>query len=377
MSRKKCVFFLLICLLALLVYPSAAQDTTPAPDSRVIHQDMVITPVKVATINGNNINVRSAPSRSGDILTQFDQGATLKVVSEQDGWVEVKLLNGTGWIAQSLVTVAEVERPRFSEPTPEVQAAIDEARAFTGRNSDWEPFEWVVGDISLMLVPKGCFKMGEMPNAFEVCFDAPFWVDKYEVTNGQFASLGGEAGRAGAWSDDDRPRERINWFEARAFCELRDSRLPTEAEWEYAARGPSALRYPWGGPFIGDYAVNKDNSDNETAPVGSRPRGRSWVGAQDMTGNVMEWTTSIWGGPADPDAQWAWSGTGYGDYPYDASDGREADTGSRTDVTRVLRGGSLNYGEYQSQSVFRFRFNPDNWNYYIGFRCVRSIDDNG
>ncbi len=375
MCQRKYTVFVMVGLLlgaALIIQTSIAQDSTSTPDSRVVRQDMVTAMVEIATINGDSVNVRSQPSRVGDILTQYDRGATLEIISQQDDWVEVKLLSGTGWIARSLVTVAEVERLRFPEPAPAVQAALDEARAFEGRNSNWEPFEWVVGDISMMLVPAGCFKMGEVPDAFEVCFDAPFWVDKYEVTNGQFASLGGTAGRTGSWSDADRPRERITWFEARRFCELRDSRLPTEAEWEYAARGPSALRYPWGSPFIVVNSVNKDNSDNETAPVGSHPHGSSWVGTQDMSGNVLEWTSSFWGGPEDPNSQWAWSGTGTGDYPYDATDGREADTGSRTDVTRVLRGGSLNYGGYQSQSTYRLRFNPDDWNYYIGFRCVRS-----
>lgn len=369
MRHSKYTFFVTVGLLLGAVLPI---HTSVAQDARVIHQDMVIAPVTVATINGNNINVRGEPSRSGDILTQYNQGASLEVVSEQDDWVEVRLLSGTGWIARSLLIVAEVDRPRFPEPALEVLAAIDEARAFDGRNAAWEPFEWVVGEVSMMLVPPGCFDMGEMPDAFDICFDAPFWVDKYEVTNGQFASLGGTAGRAGSWSAAGRPRERITWFEARSFCELRDSRLPTEAEWEYAARGPSNLAFPWGNQYYENNVVERENSGNETSEVGLRPEGASWVGAQDMSGNVMEWTSSFWGGPADSDAQWAWSGTGTGDYPYDATDGREADTGSRSDVTRVLRGGSLNYGSYQSRPVYRFRLNPDDWNYYIGFRCVRS-----
>lgn len=378
MNRNKYAFLMVIgFIMALIVYPSAAQDATPAPDSRVIHQDMVIAPVTVATINGDNVNVRAEPARTGTLITQYDRGAVLEVVSRQDDWVEVRLLSGTGWIARSLVTVAEVDRPRLPDPAPEVLAAIEEARPLSGGNASWKPFEWDVGDLALLLVPAGCFIMGEGRDTFEYCFDTPFWIDKYEVTNGQFDSLGGVAGRAGSWSDADRPRERITWFEARAFCELRDSRLPTEAELEFAARGPSALAFPWGNQFDGDRVVYRRNSNNETAPVGSRPRGKSWVGALDMSGNVMEWTSSFWGGPRDPNEQWAWSGTGTGDYPYDPTDGREADTGSRTDVTRVLRGGSLNYDEFHLHSVDRLRFNPDDWNYYIGFRCARSIESGG
>lgn len=82
---------------------------------------------------------------------------------------------------------------------------------------------------------------------------------------------------------DERPVENITWFEAHTFCELRDTRLPTEAEWEYAARGPDNLNYPWGNEFEEDFVVYQNNSDDQTATVGSRTPGASWVGTLDMS----------------------------------------------------------------------------------------------
>lgn len=93
-----------------------------------------------------------------------------------------------------------------------------------------------------------------------------------------------------------------------------------------------------------------------TAVVGSLPAGRSWVGALDMSGNIWEWTSSL-----------------YESYPYDAKDGRERDTGSSTNVRRVLRGGSwINFNKKLLDTLYRLRGNSGDWNNGFGFRCARS-----
>lgn len=245
------------------------------------------------------------------------------------------------------------------------------------RNADWRPVEQDFDGVIMVLVPVGCFIMGsteeqveharslgagdwagtEQP-AHEICFDVPFWIDKYEVYQAQFQRLGGIQANAPYFSGSGRPVEHITWFEARDFCELRAARLPTEAEWEYAARGPDALIYPWGNEWNASNVGWDDGNLSETLNVGSIPGGASWVGALDMSGNVLEWTSSLF----EP-------------YPYDVADGRERDTGSSTaDVFRVLRGGSLAYSRIvHLRAAFRFRNNPGGWFGDGGFRCARPV----
>ena len=91
------------------------------------------------------------------------------------------------------------------------------------------------------------------------------------------------------YDDPRQPRVKITWYEAQAYAAWRGGKLPTEAQWEWAARGPDSLRYPWGQKFIeGD--ANMSRLDlRRTRPVGSYPAGRNWCGADDMAGNVWEW----------------------------------------------------------------------------------------
>ncbi|MEL7435798.1 MAG: formylglycine-generating enzyme family protein, partial [Chloroflexota bacterium] len=190
-------------------------------------------------------------------------------------------------------------------------------------------------------------------NGNEVCFDSPFWIDKYEVTNEQYGSTGCEEES----DEPDQPRNCVDWFEALAHCQARGATLPTEAQWEYAAGGPDSLTYPWGNNYIAENVIGEDDptyGDSETAPVGSRLGGASWVGALDMSGNLWEWTVSE-----------------YVDYPYDANDGRN-DNLESTDVLRVLRGGSFFNASNNLRSADRYGDFPAFDFFDFGFRCVRS-----
>ena len=221
-------------------------------------------------------------------------------------------------------------------------------------NEDWTITEQAFNEVVMVQVPPGCFLMGnrlgrrdEQP-VHELCFDTPFWIDRTEVTNAQYGS-------PGAFAGDDRPRENLTWFEARDHCAARGARLPTEAEWEYAARGPDSLYYPWGDKFNEELLIYDGNFNNETWPVGSRPDGASWVGALDMSGNVWEWVSSL-----------------YRPYPYRADDGREAlddPTGAR-----VYRGGLGSYIDYGTSASTRFHAPPDSRDWFRGFRCVRDAE---
>lgn len=181
-------------------------------------------------------------------------------------------------------------------------------------------------------VPPGCFEMGsslsddiraaamETPR-HTVCITAGFWIDRYEVTNESFDRFNREGGyrERRYWSkegwlnhqerpnpyvslkgfDEPRqPRTKISWYEAEAYAAWRGGRLPTEAEWEWAARGPDSRRYPWGDLYR-DGLANMDRLDlRRPQAVGLYPAGRSWCGADDMAGNVAEWVADGY----DPEA---------------------------------------------------------------------------
>ncbi len=234
------------------------------------------------------------------------------------------------------------------------------------KNSQWTAKTQVFNGVSMLLVPPGCFMMGSDPTIdsqarsneqpqTQICFQQPFWIDQTAVTQAQFRQFNGSAAHSSYFSGDPRPVEQITWFAAKAYCEQqRGGRLPTEAEYEYAARGPDDLVYPWGNAFNGNDVVYYENSGLQTADVGSKPGGRSWVGALDMSGNVWEWTSSI-----------------YKPYPYDATDGREDN--SDTNSERVLRSGSsLGNTPLDQRAASRGHIEPSSRTIYGGVRCVRS-----
>jgi formylglycine-generating enzyme required for sulfatase activity len=215
----------------------------------------------------------------------------------------------------------------------------------------------------------------------KICFDEPFWIDRTEVTNGQFATFGGVAELESDFPGDDLPREMVSWFEGRDYCDQRGARLPTEAEWEYAARGPDSLVYPWGNQFDGtrlnycdqnctfDWADQAyDDGYEKVAPVGSYEGGFSWVGAYDMSGNVWEWTSTIFGYREEDQWQEIFP------FPYDPSDGRETISDENT-AWRVLRGGSWRYDNNIAHSASRHGNYPDLRGDNTGFRCVRSYNN--
>lgn len=252
-------------------------------------------------------------------------------------WITVCL---TGFLLLGLLAGCRQEQPT----TPPALTPVRSNRA-------WTPVIENIDGVEMVLVPAGCFMMGaadgrrdEQPE-HPICFQRPFWIDRYEVTNAQFGSHGGFAG-------EQRPRENLTWFDARDFCQQRGARLPSEAEWEYAARGPESWLYPWGQRFDEDRLVFDGNFNSSTADVGSYPQGASWVGAYDMSGNVWEWVSSL-----------------YLPYPYDPADGRE-DPNS-TAERRVYRGGLGSYIDDGTSAAKRFRADPFKTDWFLGFRCAK------
>jgi formylglycine-generating enzyme required for sulfatase activity len=188
-----------------------------------------------------------------------------------------------------------------------------------------------------------------------------FWIDKTEVTNQMYK----QCVQAGACDLPDsttnydnnayasHPVVNVSWFDAQNYCEWAGRRLPTEAEWEKAARGPDGLFYPWGEGISCDLA-NYSGCIGETTPVGSYPEGASPYGALDMAGNAWEWV-----------ADW-YDGDYYQNSPY------ENPLGPSSGGVRVRRGGS--WGSYVNsiRPAWRSWFSPFSSDFIIGFRCALS-----
>jgi gamma-glutamyl hercynylcysteine S-oxide synthase len=206
-----------------------------------------------------------------------------------------------------------------------------------------------------------------------------YLIDKYEVSNkdyGDFIKANGH-GSPAYWDDPrfNRPNQPVvgvSWYDARAYCEYRGKRLPTEAEWEKAARGPDGNLYPWGDDFDPAKA-NYGKIHDATKPVDSYPEGVSHYGLHHMAGNAFEWVFDWYDpryysqleplvnptGPAKP----VWLGG----------------TGTHVDLLtlgekRVVRGGSWVAPEGSVRSTHRFWNHPLNNSYGVGlgFRCAKT-----
>jgi formylglycine-generating enzyme required for sulfatase activity len=236
----------------------------------------------------------------------------------------------------------------------------------------------------MIRVPAGIFLMGsndgpedERPQ-HKVNLDE-FFIDRNQVTNSQFAQFlnavgpqgtGGEKyydiddndarihKRGNKWMADagheNRPVVEASWLGARAYCASAGKRLPTEAEWEKAARGTDARKYPWGNEQPDGSRAHFNSGWNDFRDVGSLFKGASPYGALDMAGNGWEWVSSA-----------------YKLYPYDPSDGREDLT---QDQVRGTRGGGQDSKADELTVTQRGRHvsrNPRGGHHNIGFRCAR------
>jgi formylglycine-generating enzyme required for sulfatase activity len=174
----------------------------------------------------------------------------------------------------------------------------------------------------------------------------------------------------------DHPVVDVTWHDAQAFCawlteQVQDAlpitgapdtlpaitaphfRLPTEAEWEYAARGSDGRTFPWGNTFDPACANTREAEQNSTTPTGTFPQGASPYGVLDLAGNVWEWTATL-------DAL----------YPYDAGDGREE---WQTEGRRMARGGCYANPQGFARCACRFRFAPGMSNMFLGFRLAIEV----
>ncbi len=198
--------------------------------------------------------------------------------------------------------------------------------------------------VGMVLVPAGDYLVGggtSRPRR-TVTLDS-FYLDSTEVTIGAYQryldSTRGTAPWRGSPSPD-WPATGILWREAQRFCEWRDVRLPTEEEWEAAARGPAGSRYPWGESWDRGRA-NAGSAADTLKPVGGFPLGRSFVGAVDMVGNAWEWVSAEQAGPGG-------------------------------EVWHVIKGGAFNTPPENAAAHARGALPDDRRFWYTGFRCARA-----
>jgi len=356
MSRHSLVIpiitLLLLCLTGTFAWAAVPTITSLAPTTAVVGTVITITGTdldKVTTVTFNGIAAKTITDNSATSLkVTVPEGAT-------SGKMVVTTAGGTVTNPYDFIVLLGLKI----------------------NDKDKAEMVWVPGATFTMGSADGVGENNERP-AHQVTLSG-YWIYQYDVTVAQyraFCTASGHAlpkfnsgyswkGKTG-WDDPALQQHlivNVNWDDAKAYANWSGVTLPTEAQWEYAARGPQGNNYPWGGTATKEdnlngwdatKCANYDNSrskDKSTWPVDSFPAGASWCGAQDMSGNVWQWcgdrySTYTTVAVTDP--------VGKGYYP-------------------VLRGGSW-YSDYGGgnylRSAYRNHNYPDYDHSYIGFRCA-------
>ncbi|HSG46132.1 MAG TPA: SUMF1/EgtB/PvdO family nonheme iron enzyme [Anaerolineales bacterium] len=307
------------------------------------------------------------------------------------------------------VPAVVVETELKSTDTPQLLTATIKSQPVTATVSPVPTSEYTIGSsrisprdgMTLLYIPGGTFTMGaDADDALTKCekiwntcerdwflsVEPPhqvsvnsFWIDKTEVTTSMYQACV-EAGSCkeprnkssnaydGYYGDpkfEDYPMIQVDWNMANAYCEWTGRRLPTEAEWERAAKGDNTWIFPWGDNFDGtllnycdsncpfDWADSTTNDGYpDVAPVGSFPSDQSIYGAQDMSGNVLEWV-----------ADW-----------YDAYPGNTSNNKNYGTIFRVNRGGSWANNQLNAQLIFRGYYAVSRPAPNLGFRCAMDAE---
>ena len=291
------------------------------------------------------------------------------------------MLGGKGTVVPTSMPVAPTRVSGLNTPT------VADAAASTPLPA-WVP--------EMVAVPAGDFLMGSTDADTKWDDEKPqhrvtlptYEIGKTEVTNAQFRPFvdgDGYTNRAywddtgwqwctenkrvqpsywndAQWNGDQQPVVGITWYEAMAYARWlsaqtgQNFRLPSEAEWEKAARGSNGFIYPWGNTWEANRANSSESNLGKTTPVGQYPTGASSYGALDMAGNVWEWTRSI-----------------YTPYPYNSTDGRE-NVSDPAQKLFTMRGGSWDYESLFLRAVNRYYGSPALDVRNVGVRLARHPD---
>ena len=248
---------------------------------------------------------------------------------------------------------------------------------------------WAEAEIEMCLVPAGEFTMGTREQDLAVLVEQhgakrelhvpevpqhtlylpAYYIGRMPVTNAQYATFAQPANSSLQGNNADHPIVNVSWYDAVRYCQWlaqttgTSCRLPSEAEWEKAARGTDGRIYPWGDVADPRRANYDETGLGRTSAVGRYPGGASPYGCLDMSGNVWEWTRSLWGEDLFEPAF---------TYPYDPADGRE-NARARKSVLRIVRGGSFYGNTLHARCACRYRNQADgNWRNF-GFRVCLAL----
>jgi formylglycine-generating enzyme required for sulfatase activity len=373
-ALANCSWFVLVLSPAALASPWVRQEVDAA--NRLKHQGQIHDLVFVMS---SSVNHRELPPLWG-VYNIFD--AT-------NGYAQARahVLKAVGLVSEVGTTlISTVQAPPPIANTPPVPPIAPDhfprrlaSQGFVGKTAlvAGKVVEYIVPP--LCPVPAGSFLMGSDPKRDKETYgdEQPqhtimlpaYQVACYPVTVAEYACFvrAGQAEPPG-WQDQlsklDHPVVSVSWHNSVAYAAWlaersgQPWRLPTEAEWEKAARGSDGRIYPWGDQFDKARCNTNEGGKGGTTPVGSYPGGASPYGALDMAGNVWEWTSTL-----------------KREYPYSESDGRE-DVNSTEN--RVLRGGSWSGDAGLARAAFRVAIRPDGFHVGNGFRLeLRSAPISG
>lgn len=349
-----------------------AKGRSPAEDRPIALTDVMIQDFDVTEGRALTLELEG---EQGDVVIRLDRGDGLAVElrTPAAGNRTVAL---TPHLSEGRVTVAVGTTPRAlpaEDNEAEVELPVQRLRVIRaepdGQDTEIRTRKNPKDGAEMVWIPAGHFRMGtpfgeanpdESPQR-RIYLDG-YWIYKYPVTVAQYRAFCEATDHKmpnlpDESSGEKHPIFQVNWHDARAYARWAGASLPTEAQWEKAARGVDGRRYPWGNEWKPELNVSMAQTHGQlrygTRPVGSHPRGASPYGVMDMAGQVWEWV-----------ADW------YGPQSYRTM--RESNpSGPDRGEMKVLRGGSLNWDKTYSRNAYRNLNPPEKKGWvYTGFRCV-------
>jgi len=352
--------------------PAKPQTANPAPSVNNPSTNPAspqVSPAQIVVQTSTNAQVYLDDTFKGQVgrkgrlviedLKAGDHVLRVSLAGKKD--FEQRVTVAAGQVATITATLADAESPSPPAPVETPRRTVSAPAAGTVRDNPKDGMKYV-------WIPPGTFMMGCSPGdsecgadekpAHQVAITKGFWMGQTVVTVAAYRRFAGSTGAQmpaapnfnAGWTNQDMPIVNVSWDDGTAFCGWAGGRLPTEAEWEYAARaGSTEARYG----SIDEVAWYSNNSGGKTHEVAQK-RANAW-NLYDTLGNVWEWVNDR-----------------YGENYYPASPERDP-RGPDSGQLRVLRGGSWYFNPRFVRVSYRFWFNPGIWIGNVGVRCAREV----